>query len=183
MLEQAEVDPAGVDVGELAEFAGPDEFADALHRRVVDVGVIDPEHQLSRLGEHDEFLGVRCGGGEWFLNEHVLPGLEGRLGEGVMRRNRRGQHEGGDIGPAQSLGERGQALRPGIFPESAGEALRVLFDNDDRGERAVQKEITDKFGPPVTVTNDGDAWHMRKTNRLIGRSHQLGSSGRPLADG
>ena len=53
VLKKPEIDSAGVDVSELAKLTAADEFADALDRGVVDVGVVDAEHQLARGGECD----------------------------------------------------------------------------------------------------------------------------------
>ena len=90
LLVQAEVDARRGDEVDVAELAAVDEVAELAHRRAEHEGVAHHEREAGAVGEQHELLGVGRRARHRLLDEHVLAGLERRLGEREVRRDRRG---------------------------------------------------------------------------------------------
>ena len=97
-----EVDPHRVDVVQLAELAGVQHLADALHRRRVAVGVVAHQRQAALARPRRPAARPPRRGGERLLHQHVLAGAQrgqgdvevgaGRGGDRDRLHRRVGQH-------------------------------------------------------------------------------------------
>jgi len=111
-----------------------------LSATLIGRGISAGKYDMMAVVKHevDEFLGVGGSGCEGLFHQDMFTRFEGGFSERVMRRDRRGEHDGGDVRLAQHLGGGGDALRAGILPKAAGEALGVFLNDQNRGKRTVE---------------------------------------------
>ena len=76
-LHEAEVDPDGVDVLDVADLAAVDEPSHLANHGRVHERVVAHEHQPPGLGLAGQAHAVRGGRRQWLLHQHVAPGLHG----------------------------------------------------------------------------------------------------------
>ena len=93
MLEQAKVDPHAIDVVDVAQIAGIDDFLDFPHGSTVYEGVVDHQDSLCLLRRAHHGLGITDIGSEWLLDEHVFPGPQRLQSQrGVRAHGSRNRH-------------------------------------------------------------------------------------------
>jgi len=90
----AQVEPATVEIENLAQGTAADQFFQFLHRGAVLEGVADHEHTPGLCGQRDQVGGFAAGEGERFFHQGVLAGEERLPGQGVMAGGRGGDDKG-----------------------------------------------------------------------------------------
>ena len=154
VLEQAQVDPHGVVVVDLAQRAVVDEMLHLADGPREQEGVVHHDPEVFPLGQVDELLGLGDGVGEGLLDKDVLAGLEGLFGQLEVGEDGRDDGHGVDVrGPDQLVGIfRGPHtpvvlldLLQGVVPEIA---------HGHHGGPVHGAEVADNVRPPVAVTDN-----------------------------
>ena len=127
-----EVLPVRVDAEHVAELARVDELLQLAHARVVEQEVAGHQDEVALGGERDELVHLGALHRRRLLDEDVLAGLERLLGERVVGRHRRRDHDRVELGVGQQLGEVGRR------PARADSARRTPRAAPRRGRRATR---------------------------------------------
>ena len=155
-LEQAEVDPQGVVVADLAELAAVDQLGDLPHRPGVDVGVIDHQHARLALRDLDQHLGLGAGGGERFFDQDVLAGLERGEAQLVVGGDRRGHDDRLDVGPRDQLDRVVEEEGTRVTGAGGLAASRAPIGDGRQGHAADLAEVAREVGAPVAEADETD---------------------------
>ena len=156
-LVEPEVDALAVDVLDAPDAALGE---DLLHRDdsgVVHEGVADHERAAGLLGRAQDRLGIGDVRGEWFLDEDVLAGGEGFLGERAVRADRRRDAHGVDRAVGEERAMVGGRLQRGEpFADRLEPLGREVRDRHGLGAGRLA-QVADEVRAPVARAEDGDA--------------------------
>ena len=112
-----------------------DELLQLAHARVVEEQVARHQHEAARLGERDELLHLGGAHRRRLLDEDVLAGLERLLGERVVGRDGRRDHDRLELGVGEQLVVGAGRERVREAPrELLAARLRGVADPDEVGE-------------------------------------------------
>ena len=102
-LDEAKVDPDGVDEQDFAQGAVGDQFPDLQDGRGVAVRVVRHQDQAAALGFRDHFQALGPGVRERLFNQDVLSGTQCREGDAVVGVGRCRDGDGVDVDRVQEL--------------------------------------------------------------------------------
>src|SRR5579883_1512559 len=174
VLKQAEIDPRGVVVVEVAESSLIDELTYALNSPGEEERVIHHDFQILAFRKFDKIFALLDRAGERLFDENVLSVLERGLGDlevgpdGCDNSNR----------VYRIVGEHGAVVcgrrNGGMVPAEPLERTHTLVANADDSRRFLAEEIADDVRPPVAVTHDADSHDVGLANdkRLIGKGRR-----------
>ena len=85
VLEQAQIDPRGIVIVEIAQLTLIDQLADLLHRSGKEKRVVHHDLEVFLLGQFDQLFRLGGVGSKRLFEENVLAVFQGRLGQLEMR--------------------------------------------------------------------------------------------------
>ena len=155
-LEQAEVDPHGIEVVEIADVARDDQLLHAPHRAREHERVIHREQQPLPCRQVAQLLRIREPCGDRLHHEHVLPLLERDLRQLVVHVRRSRDDDRIDVGRPQHLvsavGDCGDVI---LAPQPS----RALIAHVAHGFHLAQRmahEVADQIRSPVATADDAN---------------------------
>ena len=121
---------------------------------MVEQQVAGHEHEIARLGQCDDLLGVGPVHRHRLLDEDVLAGLECLLGQRRVRGYRRGDNDGVELGIFEQILEASGCA-------SSRVTLRLLLEQfrrriADPAQLGQKIEVSGQVRPPVAQTGDAN---------------------------
>ena len=124
---------------------------DLAHRRREHERVADHEHELALAGQRHQLARVAGVGRHGLLDEDVLAGLQGRLGERVVRADGRRDEHGVDVGVVEDVTHSPVVAIAGVLGLRPGEgALAAVADPLHLGARHAPV-VAQQVRAPVAV--------------------------------
>ncbi len=184
LADHAEVLTVPVDADDAPELAGVDELLHLAHAGVVDEQVAEHEATPPGLGRVEQILHLGRAQGDRLLDDDVLAGLEGLLGERVVRGHRGRDDHGVERLVTEQLVE--IVGHHGVGEEAAGFGPVGLLEVAAVGELGIGQavEVARQVRAPVAQTHHAHAdlvTHVASPSSGAARGRVAGALGRAPA--
>ena len=152
--DDPEVDAVAVDAEHVAELAGVDQLLQLQHARVVEQQVARHQHAVCARRERDQLVHLDRAHRGRLLDEDVLAGLECPLGERVVGRHGRRDHDGVERVVGEQVVDLGRRARVRV---PRGHRLELgAVEVADPGQVGEVVEVAGEVRAPVVEPDDTD---------------------------
>ncbi len=153
-LHQPQVDPDRIDEQDSPSDPVGDQFPDLQDGGGIAVGVVRHQDEPPLLRFLDHLQSLQPAVGEGLLDQHVLPGLQRRQGDAMVRVGRRRNRNSVDVGRVQQLVNGLEDGNPALGRGELGGPRLVQVDDACQLPVGAGGEVPRQIGPPVARTYD-----------------------------